>query len=67
MDREVVKELIQDELSPENLKRELHKLLADNQKKKQLQSDYQELKEKLGQSGASQRAAKIIVDFSGNS
>jgi len=58
-----VKELIQDELNVSNLTNELNELLADEQKKTQLQSDYRELKEKLGRSGASERAAKIITDF----
>lgn len=63
MDREVVKELIQEELNVKNLTRELNQLLNNEQVKLKLQTDYTELKEKLGQSGASERAAKIIVDF----
>lgn len=63
MDREVVKELIQDELNIENLTQELSQLLMNEKVKSQLQTNYTELKEKLGQNGASKRAAKIVVDF----
>ena len=63
MDNEVVKELIQDELNVENLTAELNQLLNNEKAKLQLQASYVELKEKLGQIGASERAAKIIVDF----
>ncbi|MCF6341534.1 MAG: lipid-A-disaccharide synthase [Bacteroidales bacterium] len=63
MDREVVMELIQDELNVARLKEELNKLLNDVQLKPQLENDYLELKEKLGKTGASHRAARIIVDF----
>jgi lipid-A-disaccharide synthase len=64
MDREVVKELIQDELTVSNLKRELELLLFDPQKKKQLAEDYAALKKLLSEGGnASGKAAKIIVDL----
>ncbi len=63
MDREVVKELIQHELTPINLGDELDSLLNDKQLKDRIKKDYVELKEKLGKLGASERAAKIIVDF----
>ncbi|MCF6342945.1 MAG: lipid-A-disaccharide synthase [Bacteroidales bacterium] len=63
MDREVVKELIQDELNAVRLTEELNSLLRDAQVKLRLKNDYSELKEKLGKAGASQRAARIIVDF----
>ncbi|HEY9113428.1 MAG TPA: lipid-A-disaccharide synthase, partial [Bacteroidales bacterium] len=63
MDRLVVKELIQNDLNEKNLTRELNLLLTDDTTKKRLKSDYAELKNKLGISGASSRAAKIITDF----
>lgn len=63
MDREVVKELIQEELNVDNLTQELNQLLYNQQVKSKLQINYTELREKLGQNGASKRAAKIIVDF----
>lgn len=64
MDREVVKELIQDDLNTENLKRELDAILTAPARIRQLQSDYNELKNKLSLGGnASSNAARLISDF----
>lgn len=64
MDKPVVTELIQDELTPDNLVRELRSLLQDSAKQKQVQEDYLALKELLSAGGhASAQAARIIVDF----
>lgn len=60
MDREVVTELIQNELTTPNLVRELNQILGENRSK--MLSDFAELREKLGGSGASDLAAKIIVE-----
>jgi lipid-A-disaccharide synthase len=61
MDKPVVKELIQDELTAENLKRELDDILHNEARKKQLQTDYAALKRLLGEGGnASARAAAAI-------
>jgi lipid-A-disaccharide synthase len=62
MDREIVKELIQSELNESNLKRELDKLLTVNSRKMML-SDYEELKMKLGGSGASQKTAELMIAY----
>ncbi len=60
MDKEVVKELIQNELNTQNLKVELTKII--NGKERQLMLDeYTFLKQKLGGAGASAKAAKLIV------
>lgn len=61
LDKPVVKELIQNDLTKENLIQELEQLLYNAGSVKQIQSDYQQLKEELGQSGASRRAATIIL------
>jgi lipid-A-disaccharide synthase len=64
MDKEVVKELIQDELTVENLKKELGDLLTNEKKQLQLQQDYLALKNLLSQGGhASANAAKSIYNF----
>lgn len=64
MDKEVVKELIQDDLTVENLQKELHLLLYDATRKAQLQQDYADLKKLLSEGGnASANAAKIIIEF----
>lgn len=61
MDREVVKELIQNELTTKNLKSELLKIV-DGPDRKRILEDYQTLRKKLGGKGASQLAARLIVE-----
>lgn len=64
MDKPVVKELIQDELTEKNLQKELEALLSDRERIEQLKKDYAELKAKLSGTGnASEIAAKIIRAF----
>ena len=64
MDKEVVKELIQDELTVKNLQHELEELLTNKTKQKQLKEDYAALKQLLSKGGhASSNAAKIIYRF----
>ena len=64
MDKEVVKELIQDELTVANLKHELNLLLTDKAKQQQLKEDYNELKALLSEGGhASANAAASIYIF----
>jgi len=64
MDREVVKELIQHELTVPNLVRELTDLLHNEERRKQLFSDYDALWEKLGSGDrASDKAAAIICEL----
>lgn len=60
MDREVVKELIQEEFNEKNLAVELRKLLSEPIRSR-LKEDYELLREKLGGPGASARAAKIVA------
>lgn len=60
MDKEVVKELIQNELNKENLVAELSKILSGNTREEIL-ANYIILREKLGGKGASEHAATIIT------
>jgi lipid-A-disaccharide synthase len=62
MDREVVKELIQQEMTAEQMVDELKKITVDEPRRKQLLSDYALLREKLGGSGASAKTAKLILE-----
>ncbi len=62
MDRPVVKELIQNDLTPGNIEAELKQLLTNHKKQRQLLEDYEELRYRLGNAGASNNAATIIVD-----
>jgi lipid-A-disaccharide synthase len=64
MDKLVVSELIQDQMTVENLKQELQELLTNENRKLQLQKDYAALKKILSQGGdASAKAAQSIVHF----
>ena len=60
MDREVVKELIQNDFTKKNLSAELKKILDENQRVKLFEA-YYELEQKLGGKGASENTAKSIV------
>ena len=62
MDKPVVKELIQNDLTPENVEAELKQLLTNHKVQRQLLDDYEDLRYKLGNAGASNSAATIIFD-----
>jgi lipid-A-disaccharide synthase len=66
MDKPVVTELIQNDLNEEKLKQELGLLLSDSARKQELLDDYKMLWHKLGDSPASQRAAKGIIALARN-
>ena len=61
MDREVVKELIQGDLTEDNIVKELDLLLHNGKRQRQLLEDYDELKDRLGNAGASEKAAAAIL------
>src|SRR5690606_16024911 len=61
MDREVVTELIQDDCNEKRIEDELSNLLQVDYRRNLL-ADYDELEQKLGRIGASQKVAKLIVD-----
>ncbi len=64
MNKEVVKELIQDELTPANLIKELSLMLNDDTKKEQIKKNYSQLKALLSEGGhASSNAASSIISF----
>ena len=60
MDEEVVTELIQDECNQKRIKEELSKLLEENHRKILLEK-YNELEQKLGGIGASEKTASSII------
>jgi lipid-A-disaccharide synthase len=67
MDKEVVKELIQEALTEENIVAELHQLLTNTTRQQQLQQDYTELKNLLSKGGnASANAALSIWQYLSN-
>lgn len=59
MGRQVVTELIQQQVRPHLLEAELRALMQP-QAHARLQADYAELRQKLGQAGASARAARVV-------
>jgi lipid-A-disaccharide synthase len=64
MDKPIVKELIQHEMTTENCIKELKDLLENPLRRQQLQQDYQKLKSLLSEGGhASSNAADIVYKF----
>ena len=63
MDREVVTELIQNDLNTVNLKKEMERIIINPENYKQIKTDYRILKEKLGGAGASKKTAKLILEY----
>ncbi len=61
LDKEVVTELVQNDLTSSNLRIELDKIL-DLKHRVKLAQEYQELEDILGGSGASERIAKVMVE-----
>lgn len=61
MDKEVVKELIQNDLNLKNLKQELAKILEPTRRNGLLEQ-YEALITKLGGAGASEKAAQLIIE-----
>jgi len=62
VDRLLVKELIQHELTPKNIQRELKKILQPEHAQA-IKTGYAELRNKLGNAGASARAARRMYEF----
>lgn len=63
VDREIVTELVADKMNAENVAHELELILPQGQKREEMLSDYKEMAEKLGTSGASKRAAEGIYNI----
>jgi lipid-A-disaccharide synthase len=63
MGREIVKELIQADFNEEKLKNEIEFILPNGLKRNTQLSDYKLLKSIVGGRGASERAAKLILNY----
>ncbi len=63
MDREVVKELIQEEAHPDRIAEELNVLLNDSPARKMMLENYKVLVQKVGPAGASERTAALIQKY----
>jgi lipid-A-disaccharide synthase len=60
--KEIVPEFLQDEATPENLAQAAMELLQPEKREKTI-ADYQEMRQRLGESGACNRAATAILDM----
>jgi lipid-A-disaccharide synthase len=62
MDAEVVKELIQSDLNSSRLKTELRRIVENGPDREAMKASYLRLKAKLGGPGASERAARLMLE-----
>jgi lipid-A-disaccharide synthase len=62
MNQEVVKELIQKECTSEMIYRELQEILPNGNKTKFVSLKYEELIDKLGGGGASEKVAELVLE-----
>lgn len=60
MEREVVRELVQQDLNEENLRSELDRILNDHPHRDRMIAELRTLREKLGGPGASTRTAELV-------
>lgn len=62
MDQEIVKELIQHEMTAEKMASELKRIAAEGNHREKMLSDYKLLRSALGGSGASAKTAELILE-----
>lgn len=61
MDREVVKELIQDDCTSVQISKELSRILPGGESRSQMEKDFKELRQLLGGDGASKKVAQSLL------
>ena len=61
MDREVVKELIQDDCNSVQIRKELERILPGGESRSQMEKDFKELRQLLGGGGASKKVAQSLL------
>jgi len=61
-DKQVVRELIQEDFSSGNLRQELGRLLSDATYRQELQAGYALIRERIGEQQASERVAHLILE-----
>ena len=62
-EKEVVPELLQHEVTAETVASELHSLLTDESRKQKMKLDLAEVRKKLGERGASRKAADAVLEM----
>ena len=65
LDKSVVKELIQGDFEPVQLKVELEIILNDVQRRSEITADFADLRNKLGGVGASKKTAELMIKYLG--
>ena len=63
LDAEVVKEFIQNDLNIDNTTTELNKIMFDKDYRQNMLNQYETLRKELGNAGASERTAKLMVNY----
>ena len=63
MDKQIVRELIQQDCNPNAISMELNRLLFDEVYRTQMLTNYHVLDGKMGEPGASARAAGLMIDY----
>lgn len=61
--KEVVKELIQNDFSPANLRHELHKIMMGESGRLEILKGYDDIISKIGKPGASEKAAELMIGY----
>ena len=61
--KEAVKELLQEEVTPARIKKELDRILEDTPARRQMLDDYRRLQQLLGTPGVSSRVAKKMISY----
>ena len=64
-DKQVVRELIQEDFSSGNLRQELGRLLSDAAYRQEMQVGYDLIRERIGEQQASERVARLILESLG--
>ncbi len=65
MEREIVPELLQSDMTANNLRKALHKVLNEKHRT-EIYASYKELRQRLGEEGAAVRVARKIKEYLGN-
>jgi len=64
-EKEIVKEYLQHEATPENFVAEISRLLEDENYKKKMVNDLESVKQRIGQENGSARVAELIIEMLG--
>ena len=62
LDKSVVKELLQDDVTKENINSEMNRIISESEYRKEIKDNYNILREKLGKPGVADRIAVTIIN-----